>query len=284
MIPQMEQFSTIGTNDALEVGVPSVDRALDVLELLEASDGRLTLTEIANRLDLPKGSAHRLLTTLRGRGYVAAQGGNSGNGRGGGRGGYVLGPRLVALGARSQERLDVVRLAREPMRRLAEATGEGCQLSIRSGRQAVCIARVASPSHPEIALTGGIGAAFPLYAVAVGKALLAFAPESEQRAVAESGLTAYTPNTLVGPSALLTDLAAIRRDGIARDEQEYKLGLRALAAPVFDAAGNVVAALALPLLVLGQGDEAAESNRIAALRAASAAVSHALGFQERRGF
>jgi DNA-binding IclR family transcriptional regulator len=272
MIPETEPISTNGTNDT-ESSVPSVERALDVLELLETSDGRLTLTEIANRLDLPKGSAHRLLTTLRTRGYIAT--------RDGSRGGYVLGPRLAALGARAQERLDVGRAAREPMRRLAEATGEGCQLSIRSGWQAVCIARTPSPSHPEIALTGGVGSAFPLHAVAVGKALLAFAPESIQHTVAESNLTAFTPNTHTDPAGLLAELAAIRAEGIARDEQEYKLGLRALAAPVFDANGNAVAAVALPLLVLAQGDDVAEANRIQALRACVVAISQALGYHAR---
>lgn len=249
-----------------------MERALDVLELLETSEGRLTLTEIVRHLGLPKGSAHRLLATLKARGYVEQRGGS-------GRGGYGLGARLVAMSARAQGQWDVARAAQEPMRRLAEATGEGCQLSVRSGGRTLCIARVASPSHPEVALMGGVGSSFPLHAVAVGKALLAWASDAERDAYLASGpLTALTPHTITDPDALRAELETIRREGIARDHEEYKRGLRAVAAPVFDAEGrDAVAAVALPLLVGAAADGIEDWEIESAVRAAADEASRALG-------
>lgn len=275
MVPQVENSSIYETGAT--GGVPAVERALDVLELLETSDSRLSLTEIARRLSLPKGSAHRLLTALKSRGYIEQRGGIDG------RGGYGLGVRLVALAARSQGSWDVVRAALEPMRRLAQATGEGCQLSVRSGGRALCIARVPSPSHPEVALMGGIGSSFPLHAVAVGKALIAFAPEFERAdylAAGDGPLAAFTPQTIVAPGTLAAELESIRKDGIARDREEYKRGLRAIAAPIFDAEGtDAVAAIAVPLLAGGQGGGMEEAKIENAVRAAALEASRALGYR-----
>jgi DNA-binding IclR family transcriptional regulator len=267
----VEHSSVHGKSDA--AGVPAVERALDVLELLASADGRLTLTEITARLGLPKGSAHRLLTTLAARGYVAA---------GDARAGFALGPRLHALAARGRNRVDLADAARGPLERLAAETGEGCQLSVRSGGRAVVLLRVASPSHPEVSLTGGAGASFPLHAVAVGKALLAFAPEPERARYLAGRLDAQTDATVTDPARLATELDAIRSSGVARDEQEYKRGLRAFAAPVFGPDGACAAAVALPLLVgaYPDGDAETEERFIAALRQAAAGVSRNLGFRE----
>ena len=269
MFPLVEKSSVYGTK---ETGlVPAVERALDILELLEGSDSRLTLSEISLRLGLPKGSVHRLLAALRARGYVDQGGGT--------RGGFGLGARVIALAARAQGQLDVVRAAQEPMRRLAETTGEGCQLSLRSGGRAVCALRVAAPSHPEVSLMGGVGSSFPLHAVAVGKVLIAFAPDDERDAYLASELAAFTPHTITDPAKLAVELIAIRENGVARDEQEYKRGLRALSAPIFEAGGVVRAAVALPLLVGGQIDRAEEQQMENELCRAAAEISRAMGYR-----
>ncbi len=258
--------------ETISSGVPAVERALDILELLEnAPEGAApNLTEIAARLELPKASAHRLLATLRARGYIEQE-------SGGGRGGWSLGFRVVGLAARAPARSRLVRAADTPLRALADATGEGAQLSVRSGDVALCVARVASPSHPEIALMGGVGAQFPLHAVAVGKVLLAYAPDAERRAYLSSGpLRAFTANTVTDADALERELGAIRAEGIAWDREEYKRGLYALAAPIRDASGEIRAAIALPLLSAPDADGSHET----ALRRAARDISHALGWRQ----
>lgn len=272
MFPLVEKSSIYGTKEI--ASVPAAERALDILELLESSDTRLSLSEISTRLGLPKGSAHRLLATLRARGYV-----EQGTGA---RSGFGLGARVITLAARAQGQLDVVRAAQEPMRRLAEATGEGCQLSLRSGGQAVCALRVAAPSHPEVTLMGGVGSSFPLHAVAVGKVLLAYAPEDERTAYLASELTAFTAHTLTDPEKLAAELTTIRENGVGRDEQEYKRGLRALSAPIFEAVGSVRAALALPFLVGGSIDTAEEAQMEKELRHAALDVSRTMGYRNEK--
>jgi len=222
-----------------ETGAPAAERALDILEFLEAREEPQSLAEIVAGLGVPKASAHRLIGTLKMRGYVR---------QAGPRGGYTLGLRVLGLASRAAERLDIVQIAREPMQRLAAATGEACQVSVLSGRSALCVARVSSPAHPDVALIGRPGSAFPLHAVAVGKALLAFATEAVREEYLAGELTAYTPFTHHTGEALRVELDDVRRDGLARDIQEYKLGLCAMAVPLFDHDGAVNAALALPYL------------------------------------
>lgn len=278
-ISSLQGTSVDEDNETANVSVPAVERALDILELLaegHARDKRLTQAQIGRHLGLPKGTAHRLLATLKTRGYIERIGGESGRERGG----YTLGARLITLAAQARGQMDVVQAAESPMRQLARETGEGCQLSVRVQGQAVCVARVPSPSHPEVTLMGGIGSSFPLHAVAVGKALLAGASENEQEAYAEQYMVAFTPRTLTTRNSLLAELTRIRETGLACDEQEYKRGLRALAAPVFDAAGAVCAALALPLLVGDETDLAAETSFETALREAAAVISHELGYRK----
>ena len=281
MVPHPETRSIYGTpekSDTETTDVPAVARALDVLELLAASPDPLTLAQITNLLGLPKGSAHRLLATLRGRGYVAFSGDfvpPSDTRRGGG---YVLGPQTARLAPRQNAPPDLTDASRLPMQTLARETGEGCQISVRVGSVAVCVGRVASPLHPDISLMGNVGARFPLHGVAVGKVLLAFAPPSEQAAYLENALPAWTPRTQTDVAALKAELDALCAGGqnaVARDAEEYKRGLCALAAPIWDAGGVVCAALGLPYLA---GD-ANEANRYAAaLTRAAHAASQTLGF------
>lgn len=268
----MENDPKSEMNDNHATGpVPALERALDILEYLEACDQGSTLSEIAARLRVPKASAHRLLSTLRARGYIAQSGA---------RGGFTLGVRVLGLAACAQAQLDIVRVARGPMQQLAEATGESCQLSVRSGGQALCIARIASPLHPEMSLLGRVGSAFPLHAVAVGKALLAWAPEAERAAYLERALESFTPRTQTAPPALARELEQIRGSGIAHDDQEYKLGVRAVAVPIFEHDGAVNAALALPLLVGGVKDADDLWQATEALRVTAQTISRALGYNE----
>jgi IclR family acetate operon transcriptional repressor len=251
----------------------AADRVLDILEFLEAQDEPQTLTQIVAGLGLPKASAHRLLTTLRSRGYIE---------QARPRGGYGLGLRVLRLAARARERLDLASVAQPFLKQLAEVTGESCQLSVRSGTQALCIARAASPSYPGVSLTGSVGSVFPLHAAAVGKVLLAYAPTAERELYLARHLNAYTPQTHISPDALAAELDAVCLAGLARDREEYKRGLSALAAPIFDEGGDVVAALALPFLAGSARENEAEDLRYKteALRNAAFAISHALGFHE----
>jgi DNA-binding IclR family transcriptional regulator len=144
--------------------------------------------------------------------------------------------------------MDVTQVARPLLERLAETTGEGCQLSVRNGGMAVCVLRIPSPLHPEITLAGSVGTTFPLHAVAVGKVLLAFAPQGEQETYLSRPLSAVTSHTHTDRHQLTVELEEIRQQGVARDQEEYKPGLCAFAVPIFERDNSVRAAIALPFL------------------------------------
>lgn len=264
MFSHMENNSVYDIKSSVGDPAGAAGRAFDILEFLENQPDAQTLTQIADGLGLPKASAHRLLVTLRLRGYVD---------QARSRGGYTLGLRVLRLAARARERLDLPRLAAPRLRELAVATGESCQISIRSGLQALCVARIASPAHPDLSLAGQIGSVFPLHASAVGKVLLAFAPAEEQAAYLARDFTTYTPHTAADRAALTAELGMIRRVGIAHDDEEYKRGLCALAVPIFEPDGSVRAAVGVPYLTGADGE-----HHATALRAAASAISIALGW------
>jgi len=247
-----------------EITVPAVDRAFDILELLESTVETMTLAQIVAALSIPKASAYRLLSTLVDRGYVRTVGTR----------GFTLGLRTLGLASRAQERLDIVQIAADPMRTLSTRTGEACQISIRSGRFALCVARMTSPDYPDLSLVGKAGSRFPLHAVAVGKALLANASDTDRRDYLGRELESFTPYTHATVDALDAELADVRRSGLARDNQEYKLGLWAVAAPIFDHGGSVVAAIALPYLA---GNE--KPDHVRRLMDASREISGAMGYR-----
>ena len=247
--------------------VAALARALDILEYLEVCEVPPTLSEIAQQRNLPRASAHRLMETLKARGYVTQNGP---------RDGFLLGARVLGIAARAQTQLEITRVALKPMQMLAEATGEACLLCIRSGRRAVNVVRVPSPSRPDGALFSRIGGSLPLHASAVGKVLLAYAPDAEQATFFEGRLNAYTPQTITRPEKLRSVLEKVHADGVAYANQEYKKGLHGIAAPVFDSDGEACAALTLPLVSSLDIEEEWEMR--ASLCATADVISRALGF------
>lgn len=217
----------------------TADRVLDIFEYLERFDTPQTVTQIAVQLDLPKATAFRLVTALRERGYLAQDRP---------RGGYRLGAGLLRLAVGARRQIGVARIAPPVLRQLAQATGESCQVSVREVRYALCVAREAAPDQKQWSLTGDVGTIFPLHATAVGKVLLAYAPDADRQSYFAEPLAASTPHTIVTPDALEAILAEVRTQGYARDDEEFRVGLSAIAAPVYGAEGNVIAAVGVTLL------------------------------------
>lgn len=232
-------MSQYGNNSSIYDTSRTADRVLDIFEYLERFDAPQTVTQIAEQLSLPKATAFRLVTALKERGYLAQDRP---------RGGYRLGARLLRLGVAARRQIGVARIAPPLLRRLAQTTGESCQASVREGGHALCVAREAAPEQKGWSLTGDVGTIFPLHATAVGKVLLAFAPESDRAAYLAGRLGASTPHTITDAVALGAVLADVRANGFARDDEEFRVGLSAIAAPVFGAEGGILAAVGVTLL------------------------------------
>jgi len=244
--------------------VQSLDRALDVLEVLATAD-ELGVSEIAARTGLVPSTAHRLLATLVARGY-AAQSPASGR--------YLLGYKLLELGATLQDRLGRLKSAARPhLEAIQEDTGETTNLVVLDGRNAVYVESVSGTR--SVRLFTEIGGAIPAHTSGSGKALLAWREPAEVEALLGGGpLAASTPRTLTTLDALQEDFARIRRRGFSTDNEEHEPGVACVATPILDGAGLPVAAIS----VSGPTPRInADTNGLAALlRGHADAVSAAL--------
>jgi IclR family transcriptional regulator, acetate operon repressor len=190
--------------------VQSVERSLELLELMADAAGEVTLSELASSSGLPAPTIHRLLRTLIAGGYVRQEESRK----------YALGPRLIRLGESASRLLGS--WARPCLDELMHATGETANLALLDGDKAVYVAQVPS-RHAMRMFTG------------VGKALLAQMPDDRATALLKrADLQSRTPRTLTDAAAILAQLDTIRDQGYAVDDGEQEVGVRCVAVTVPD--------------------------------------------------
>lgn len=212
--------------------VQSIERAFAVLGAL--ADGPLGVTEVAERVDLPKSTAARMLASLAREGVVEQIPGDTR---------YRLGSRLVTLTARIRPMRSLAALARPSLEALAKEAGEAAGLSVADGRLVHYIDQVGGAN--PVSVRDWTGSRIPLHAVPSGQVLLAYArPTFVQRYLGRP-LEVFTPQTPVTAEALLARMRAIRRDGYTWAVEEFDEGISSVAAPVADASGEVIAAVHL---------------------------------------
>jgi len=204
---------------------PAVDRALDVIELIVASEKELSLSEIMEELNIPRQSLIRILNTLCDRGILdrAKQ-----------RGFYRLGMKLLYFGNRLQDNIKLRSVAWPFMQELADKSHKNIELSTLDRDQLVLIEQIEGTEG--IRLYTHIGSAYPYFhAVAVGKIYLAHMdPEKRHKVLDKIGLPAVTEHTITDINELETELLKVRKDGYAFEDQELRKGVRRIVAPIYD--------------------------------------------------
>jgi IclR family transcriptional regulator, acetate operon repressor len=199
--------------------VQSVDRALQLLELLAQANGRLPISELAARSGLSLGTVHRLLASLGARGYVRQDADRR----------YALGTALLPLGDAATRLLGSWALPF--LAQLAEACGETANLAVLEDDHVIYVAQ--APGRHRMRMFTEVGRRVLPHTTAVGKVLMAWHDEDRvRRVVARLGLPERTPRTLTDPAAFGRELAAVRERGWAVDDEEEELGVRCLAVPV----------------------------------------------------
>jgi DNA-binding IclR family transcriptional regulator len=211
--------------------VQSVDRALTVLDLL-AQHGEVGVTDLAAELSVHKSTAFRLVTALERRQLVEQVGD---------RGKYRLGLGILRLAAATTGRLEVSRESQAVCERLARELGETVNVAILDDNAAVNVLQEFGTA--SVGSRNWIGRRTPLHATSSGKVLLAFADETLRKAVLTQPLEAHTDLTVTDPNTLQRELDQIMVTGWAATNQELELGLTAVAAPIRDGAGRVIAAI-----------------------------------------
>ena len=211
--------------------VQSVDRAAAILEIL-ARDGEAGVTEVARELDVHKSTASRLLAALDRRELVSQDAA---------RGKFRLGLGIVRLAGAATRRLDVVQESRPVGRALAREVGETVNLAILADRDALYLDQVAGPA--ALSPHNWAGQRIPLHATSDGKVLLAYLTDAERARCLTPPLRRFTSCTITAVAAFPPLLAQVREHGFATAVNEFEDGLTAIAAPVRNAEGNVVASV-----------------------------------------
>ncbi|HYH93172.1 MAG TPA: IclR family transcriptional regulator [Candidatus Saccharimonadales bacterium] len=210
--------------------VQSIRRAFAVLGAL--GDGPLGVTEVAERVGLPKSTAARLLSTLAHEGAVEQIPGDTL---------WRLGPRLVTLAAGFTLARSLAALARPTLTDLADASGEAAGLSVPDGDLVHYIDQVDTPNPVQV--RDWTGARAPLHAVSSGQVLLAFRPPGAIERYLGGSLERFTGRTLGEPEAVRERLQSIRRKGYTWAIEEFDPGISSVAAPIADGSGEVIAAV-----------------------------------------
>jgi DNA-binding IclR family transcriptional regulator len=212
----------------------TLEKGLKVLDVLSEAGEDLTLTEIGERLGEPPAVVFRILRTFTTGGHVRQDPQTKR---------YRLGLRMWELGAKAVNRIGLVDAARPVLQRITALTGETSALAVLRDTDSLYIDMV-DGSEP-LRVYADPGARVPVYATASGKAMLAFRePELVGRVVA-AGMPRLTPLTITGESQLRRRLAEIRRTGLAMNHGERRHDIAAIAAPIFGARGECVAAISI---------------------------------------
>ena len=213
-----------------EPGRPVTARALDLLGAFDTGHRRLTLTQLADRADLPMATTHRLVAELAAWGALTR--------RADGR--YEVGHRLWTLGLLAPVQGELREVAAPFLQDLFAATGDTVHLAVREGDRALYVERLSGKA--SVPVVSQVGGRLPLHTTGVGKVLLAHAPPEVVRHVM-AHLTRETRHSVVQPGRMARELGEIRRRGFARTSEEMSLGACSVAVPVPDADGAVVAAV-----------------------------------------
>jgi IclR family KDG regulon transcriptional repressor len=215
--------------------MPSVSKIHRILELLRIHHRTgLTNREISKTLNIPPSTCYRILADLKKYDYVTQKKSDLR---------YTLGFAHMRFAESIRESMDVVTLSAPYLELLHNETDETTFVALFN-RSYCVIMEVYGNTNTRIAV--GRGEVLPLYASAAGKAVLAFLPERERRAIIDKiTLNQYTENTIIDPADLEKNLDEIRREGISYNSQEFHNAINALATPVFGHGDRVIGAIAL---------------------------------------
>jgi DNA-binding IclR family transcriptional regulator len=211
--------------------IQSVDRAARILKVLGSGPRRLGVSEIADRMGLPRPTVHGLLQTLQAHGFVE-QDRDSDK--------YQLGAGLLQLGASYLDLNELRGRSIVHAERLATRTGAAVRVGVLHGTSVVVVHHVFRPDTTLQILE--VGALLPVHATALGKAILAYAPPELVDDVLAEGASKLTARTL-SVGALRSELESVRETTFARERDEAVLGESSVAAPIFDHAGHAVGAI-----------------------------------------
>ncbi|MCC8467064.1 MULTISPECIES: glyoxylate bypass operon transcriptional repressor IclR [Photorhabdus] len=228
----------ITANNAVANGqVQSLSRGLTLLEYISESPGGIALTDLAQQAGLPNSTTHRLLTTLQQHGFIRQIGD---------LGLWVIGSHTFIIGSSFLQSRNLLALIHPILRRLMEDSGETVNLAIldHSEYEAVIVDQV--QCNALMRMSAPIGGKLPMHASGAGKAFLSTLSDNQLvQLLHKKGLHSYTQHTKTTPSNLKENLEQARKQGYSFDDEEHALGLRCIAACIYDEHHQAFAAISI---------------------------------------
>jgi IclR family acetate operon transcriptional repressor len=215
--------------------VNSVEKTLAVLRALSMPDPPHRLADIADRAELGKTSAHRILQVLVANNHALARG----------EGVYSPGPALYALGGSTSAQLDLAAVARPILTDLQRTTGHTVHFAVRSGRVAVYVSKIEGDKPYQMA--SRVGMQIHLHCTSIGKAVLSALPPQEVDAILSDPdeRPADVAPTIPDPDTFREELTTIGRFGYAIDDEENEPNVRCVGAPVHTTNGSVLGGISV---------------------------------------
>lgn len=215
--------------------VQSVDRALDILELLSNFQQGLNIKDISEKLDLHKSTVHRLLGTLIYKGYVEQHKDSNK---------YYVTLKLFQLGSRKIENIDLIDISKPYLIQLAKTSEEVVHLVMRDDADIIYVDKV--EGNQTIRMHSRIGNRSPMYCTGVGKAILSTLSREEIKDVWDkSQIQKLTDKTIVTLDHMYKTIDTIQERGYALDDEENEIGVRCIAVPILDFKGDSYAAISI---------------------------------------
>ena len=218
--------------------VQTIERVATIFDAMARSSEGISLKELSAKVDLPKGTTHRLLSSLAYFGYVRQTPESKS---------YHLGFKLVELGNQLLDHLDLRAQARPFLVNLCQRTRETVHLVVLDQNEALYVDKVVSDEKPGgLQMVSRVGLRVPVHCSSVGKVFLTQLSEQELVAlVNEKGLEKRTENTIADIDKLKHHLKVVREQGYAIDEEENEPGIRCIGAPIFNQQNQVIAAISI---------------------------------------
>lgn len=216
--------------------VQSLDRVFQIIEALSESPQGLPLREVCQKTGLAKSTASRLLSALIQNSYAFQDPGNKK---------YALTLRLFELSSRVVGGMNILSVAKPYLNQLSTESSGAVHLVSRVNDEVVYLYKEEALTS-VVRMSSCVGLHNPMYCVGVGKALLAYLPDEEIKAIwSRTKPVKFTPYTITTFDELYKELCEIRQRGYAIDNQEHELGIRCVAVPIFDLSGNAIAAISI---------------------------------------
>lgn len=251
----------------------SLERGLAILSAFRSGRPLLGVSELGRDIGLSRSTTHRYVATLAALGYLQQDPATKK---------YRLGPRVLDLGFSAINSMELREVAAPHLRELSDATGYTVNMAILDGLDIVYVerSRSARAGQREIDLNLHVGSRLPAYCTSLGKVMLAFLDEVDQKAaLATIDFTRRGPNTVTSRPAFLLELKRVREDGFAINNEELAYGLRSIAAPILSRDAVAVAAINLAVHSSMVSMEDLVARLSPTLRAAAADISARLGYR-----